>query len=143
SFLHAQFPDNKFMFAVHTDKAGEGHIHAHAIVALRSDSGQKLHPGRQDFARWRQTYAAEAQAHGIKIVATHAVERASSQSYGPRDKAIVDTADRPRPHREARDRAYAEKNPHVVAIARQRIETARDNPIRLPATDWERLIANQ
>ncbi len=143
AFLHAQFPDNKFMFAVHTDKASEGHIHAHAIVALRSDCGQKLHPGRQDFATWRRTYAAEAQAHGIKIVATHAAERASSQSYGPRDKAIVDAADRPRPHREARDRAYAEKNPHVVANARQRIETARANPIRLPKTEWERGISVQ
>ena len=142
-FLHAQFPDNKFMFAVHTDKASEGHIHAHAIVALRSEGGQKLHPGRQDFALWRRTYAAEAQAHGIKIVATHAAERASSQSYGPRDKAIVDAADRPRPHREARDRAYAEKNPRVVANARERIETARANPIRLPRTDWEKTIANE
>lgn len=142
-FLHAQFPDNKFMFAVHTDKASEGHIHAHAIVALRSDGGQKLHPGRQDFALWRQAYAAEAEARGIKIVATHAAERASSQSYGPRDKAIVDAADRPRPDREARDRAYAEKNPHVVASARQRIEIARANPIRLPRTEWERRVANE
>ena len=90
-----------------------------------------------------RTYAAEAQAHGIKIVATFAAERASSQSYGPRDKAIVDAADRPRPHREARDRAYAEKNPHVVANARQRIETARANPIRLPRTEWERRVANE
>ena len=142
-FLRTQFADNKFMFAVHTDKASEGHIHAHAIIALRSADGQKLHPGRQDFAEWRRAYAEQAQAHGLKIVATHAAERASSQSYGSRDKAIVDAADRPRPHRADFDRDYAEKNPHVVANARQRIETARANPIRAPRTRFEREIAHE
>ncbi len=142
-FLRSQFPDHRFLFAVHTDKASEGHVHAHAIVVLRSLTGEKLHPGRQDFAQWRRTYAEVAQAHGLKIVATHAAERASSQSYGARDKAIVDAAERPRPHRAERDRAYAAKNPHVVAAARQRIETARANPVRAPKSAFERQIAKE
>ena len=53
SFLHQQFADHKFMFGVHTDKAEAGHIHAHAIVAVRSESGTKLHPGPADLAQWR------------------------------------------------------------------------------------------
>lgn len=50
-----------------------------------------------------------------------AKERASAQSYGPQDKAIVDTAERPRPIREARDRAYAADpaNRHLIDNSRQ------------------------
>ena len=44
-FLHDRFADHKFMFGVHTDKETEGHIHAHAVVTVKNDSGQKIHPG--------------------------------------------------------------------------------------------------
>ncbi|MFD2029514.1 hypothetical protein ACFSKM_02605 [Ancylobacter dichloromethanicus] len=78
-------------------------------------------------------------------MATSARERASSQSYGPRDKAIVDTAERPRASREARDRAYAADpaNRRLIDNARQRIETARTNPIRLPRSDDDRKAVNE
>ncbi len=92
SFLHQQFADHKFMFGVHTDKAEAGHIHAHAIVAVRSGSGIKLHPGPADLAQWRVNYAAHAREHGLQVVATRAAEQASSRSYGPKDKSIVDVA---------------------------------------------------
>jgi type IV secretory pathway VirD2 relaxase len=75
------------------------------IVAVRNAEGVKIHPGPQDFRHWRETFAEHAQMQGLKIVATTAAERASSKSYGPKDKAIVDAADHPRPGREARDRA--------------------------------------
>ena len=58
SFLHDRFSDHKFMFGVHTDKAEAGHVHAHAIVAVRSETGTKLHPGPSDLAEWRVSYAA-------------------------------------------------------------------------------------
>jgi len=95
------------MFGVHTDKAEAGHIHAHAIVTVRNAEGQKIHPGPEDFRGWRETFAERAQENSLKIVATSAADRASSQSYGPKDKAIVDAAERPRAGREARDRAYS------------------------------------
>jgi hypothetical protein len=85
-----------------------------------------------------------AQAQGLKIAATGAMERASSQSYGPRDKAIVDAADRPRAGREDRDIAYAERpaNAAMIANARRRIETARTNPVRVPITERQREVVN-
>lgn len=85
-----------------------------------------------------------AQVHGLKIAATGAMERASSQSYGPRDKAIVDAADRPRAGREDRDVAYAERpaNAAMIANARRRIETARTNPVRIPITERQRQVVN-
>lgn len=145
AFLHDRFTDHKFMFGVHTDKEAAGHIHVHAVVAVKSEAGQKLHPSRDTFSEWRQAYAQHAQAEGLKIVATSARERASSQSYGPKDKAIVDAADRPRPTRAARDRAYATDpaNRRLIDNARQRIAVARTNPIRLPMTAQDLKVVNE
>jgi type IV secretory pathway VirD2 relaxase len=144
-FLHDRFGEHKFMFGIHVDREAAGHIHAHAVVALRSESGQKLHPGPETFREWRAAYAQHAQAEGLRIVATSARERASSQSYGPKDKAIVDAADRPRPAREARDRAYAADpaNRRLIDNARQRIAVARSNPIRLPMSQPDRRSVNE
>lgn len=145
AFLHDRFADHKFMFGLHTDKEAAGHIHVHAVIAVKSESGQKLHPGRTTFSEWRQAYAQHAQAEGLKIVATAAKERASSQSYGPRDKAIIDAADRPRPAREARDRAYSTDpaNRGLIDNARQRIAVARSNPIRLTVSAGDRKAVNE
>ncbi len=144
-FVHEQFGEHKFMFGVHTDKADAGHVHAHVIVTVRNAEGMKIHPGPQDFRHWRETFAEHAQTQGLKIVATSAAERASLQSYGPKDKAIVDTADHPRPGREARDRAYASDpaNKPLIDNARRRIETARTNPVRLPASERQLAVANE
>lgn len=133
-FLHEQFAEHKFAFALHDDKEVDGHMHVHVIVAVKGEDGQRLRPGPTDLRSWRAIYATHAQQQGLKIVATSAAYRASSQSYGPRDKAIVDVAERPRAGREARDRAYAKANPHVVEKARQRIQRATINPVRLPET---------
>jgi type IV secretion system T-DNA border endonuclease VirD2 len=143
-FVHEQFVEHKFMFGVHTDKADAGHVHAHVIVAVRNAEGVKIHPGPQDFRHWREIFAEHAQTQGLKIVATSAAERASSQSYGPKDKAIVDAADHPRLGREARDRAYASDpaNKLLIDNARRRIEIARTNPIRLPASERQLAVAN-
>lgn len=145
AFLHDRFADHKFMFGVHTDKESSGHIHAHAVITVKNESGQKIHPNRDTFAEWREVYAKHAQAQGLKIVATSAKERASSQSYGPKDKAIVEAADRPRPAREARDRAYAADpaNQRLIDNARQRIRTAKTNPIRVPMTAPDRKVVNE
>lgn len=145
SFLHDRFGDHKFMFGIHLDKEAAGHIHVHAVIAAKGESGQKLHPGPETFREWRTAYAQHAQAEGLRIVATSAHERASSQSYGPKDKAIVDAADRPRPTREARDRAYAADpaNRRLIDNARQRIAVARSNPIRLPMSPPARAAVNE
>jgi type IV secretory pathway VirD2 relaxase len=143
-FLHTAFADHKFMFALHTDRESDGHIHAHAVVAVRDETGAKIHPNRQTFAGWRQAFAMAAQAQGLKIAATGAMERASSQSYGAKDKAIVDAVDRPRAGREDRDIAYAARpaNAAMIANARRRIETAQANPVRIPITQQQREVVN-
>ena len=142
-FLHEQFGDHKFAFGVHTDKAeSASHIHAHAIIAVRSEEGQKLRTGPAVLNAWREAYAAQAQAQGLKIVATRAMEQASSQSYGAKDRAIVQTAESQRAGREDRDRAYARENANLVENARKRIENARTNPAKQPVTERQRLVVN-
>lgn len=140
AFLHTQFADHKFMFGVHTDKLEAGHIHAHAIVAVRGEHGAKLHPGPTDLVQWRINYAAQASEHGLEVVATRAAEQASSRSYGPKDKSIVDAATTPRPERKEQDRAYASdpRNAGLIKGAMKRMETARANPVRVPQTERER-----
>ncbi|MGL4527246.1 MAG: relaxase/mobilization nuclease domain-containing protein, partial [Aestuariivirga sp.] len=141
SFLHDRFSDHKFMFGVHTDKAEAGHIHAHVFVAVRSEHGTKLQLGPSDLAQLRVTYAAHAREHGLQVVATRAAEQASSRSYGPKDKSIVDAATTPRAEREEQDRAYASdpRNASLIRNAQERMETARANPIRIPETERERV----
>ncbi|MCA0423943.1 MAG: hypothetical protein LCH61_11550 [Proteobacteria bacterium] len=140
AFLHQQFSDHKFMFGVHTDKAEAGHIHAHAIVAVRSETGTKLHPSPSDLAQWRVSYAAQAREHDLQDVAARAAEQASSRSYGPKDKSIVDVASTPRPERKEQDRTYASdpRNQNLIRNAQERMGAARANPIRIPETERER-----
>ena len=144
AYLHESFPQNKFVWGVHSDKKenGQGHIHAHAVIAMRGQDGSKLHPNIATFRSWRETFAEKAQAEGLKIVATAAAERASSQSYGAKDKAIVDAADSPRQGREKQDIAYARHNPQVVASARHRMSVAGINPARFAVTEKQRKAAN-
>lgn len=141
SFLHDRFSDHKFMFGVHTDKAEAGHIHAHVFVAVRSEHGTKLQLGPSDLAQLRVSYAAHAREHGLQVVATRAAEQASSRSYGPKDKSIVDVATTPRPERKEQDRTYASdpRNANLIRNAQERMETARANPIRIPETERERV----
>lgn len=140
AFLHDRFADHRFLFGMHVDREGDGHIHVHAVITVKSETGQKMHPGPSAFRRWRESYAEHAQGEGLKIVATSAIERASQQSYGPRDKAIIDVAERPRPQRSLRDSAYAAGNQRRISDARQRIELARANPIRIPMSAPERRV---
>lgn len=139
-FLHDRFADHKFMFGIHTDKEAEGHIHGHAVITVKNEAGQKIHPNRDDFRTWREVYAEHARAQGLKIVATSAMERASSQSYGAKDKAIIDVAERPRQQREARDKVYTADpiNHGLIEKARQRIATARENALKLPLNKADR-----
>ena len=143
SFLQETFADHKFMFGVHDDTADRaGHIHAHAVITVRDANGHKINPGPVHFKQWREAYAAIAQEQGLKIVATTAKERASSLSYGPRDKVIAETAARPRLGREAQDIIYHQANPRVAERARHRMALAKANPIRFAETQPARAVVN-
>jgi hypothetical protein len=125
------------------DQGAAGHIHVHAVIAVKSESGQKLHPGPETFREWREVYAQHAQAEGLRIVATSTRERASSQSYGPKDKAIVDVADRP-VRRARRETVLTRPTlPTADFSTMPASAIARSNPIRLPMSPPDRKVVSE
>jgi hypothetical protein len=90
-FLGATFAGHRYLFAIHEDR---DHLHAHAVITMRDAFGDKLDPKIGDFARWRETYAAEARAHGIAVVATRRLERAAAPAYRLRDLNVIAEAER-------------------------------------------------
>jgi len=99
-FLAHEFSDHKYAFALHgphdqaTDKrTGEKkatqHNHIHAMIVMRSISGDKLNPNIADFHRWRENMAYFARQHGINMVATRRSENLNAPSYSKDEHELV------------------------------------------------------
>jgi len=86
SFFAAEFGDREYLFAVHNDR---GHLHAHAMVQVRSADGRRLNPNIPTFSAWRSRYADLAQAHGIDMVATKRSDMAASPAFTRGEVALV------------------------------------------------------
>ena len=71
--LAREFKGHEYVFVMHTNRR---HIHVHAAVRLTSATGEKLHPGIQDFNRWRQTLAEEARERHIPMEAVRRFDQA-------------------------------------------------------------------
>jgi hypothetical protein len=102
-----------------------------------------MHSGPETFREWREVYAQYVQAEVLRIVATSARERASSQSYGARDKVISDGADRPGRRARRGTEPTPPTNRGLIDNARQRIATAGSNPIRLPISPPDHNAVNE
>jgi hypothetical protein len=89
-FLGAQFAGHRYVFAVH-DAASDPkppeaggkrpHLHVHAIVALRSDGGDRIETSISTFRQWRLTMAEKARGQGIAMEMTDRRDRASPAAY--------------------------------------------------------------
>jgi hypothetical protein len=89
-FLAAQFAGHHYVFAMH-DPADdpkamcEGgkrpHIHAHAIVTMRSADGTRIETSPKVFREWRAVMAQKARVHGINMEMTDRREFASAPAY--------------------------------------------------------------
>ncbi len=110
SFLHQQFADHKFMFGLHMDKAEAGHIHAHAIIAVRSESGPKLNLAPSDLVQLRVKLCGPCPRARPPNCCDARSRTGLSRSYGRRDKAIVDAAANSRSHRMEQDRALCQRS---------------------------------
>lgn len=89
-FLAHQFAGHRYVFAMHdpaTDPkdAGEGgkrpHVHAHAIVAMKSDSGVRIETTPAVFREWRSVMAEKAREHGIEMEMTDRREFATPPGF--------------------------------------------------------------
>jgi len=89
-FLGAQFSGHRYVFAVHDpaddpkemDMGGKRpHIHAHAIVTMRSETGGRIETSPQIFREWRAVMAEKAREQGIDMELTDRREFASAPAY--------------------------------------------------------------
>ncbi|MDW9714347.1 conjugal transfer protein TraA [Sinorhizobium meliloti] len=89
-FLAHQFAGHRYVFAMHDPasdpkEAGEGgkrpHVHAHAIVAMKSDSGERIETTPAVFREWRSAMAEKARDHGIEMEMTDRREFASPPAF--------------------------------------------------------------
>ncbi|MER8573495.1 conjugal transfer protein TraA [Mesorhizobium sp. M1374] len=89
-FLAEQFAGHRYVFAMHDPandpkEEGEGgkrpHVHAHAIITIRSESGDRIETTPQVFREWRATMAQMARAHGIAMEMTDRREFASPPAF--------------------------------------------------------------
>ncbi|KAA9361466.1 LPD7 domain-containing protein [Ochrobactrum quorumnocens] len=90
NFLAAQFEGHRYIFAMHDPfsdpkEMGQGgkrpHIHAHAIIAMRSDAGDRVETSPQVFRQWRELMAEKAREHGIAMEMTDRREFANAPAY--------------------------------------------------------------
>jgi hypothetical protein len=89
-FLGEQFAVHRYVFAVHdpaldpkemTEGGKRPHIHAHAIVTMRSETGERIETSPQIFREWRAVMAEKAREQGIDMELTDRREFASAQAY--------------------------------------------------------------
>jgi ribosomal protein S20 len=89
-FLALEFDQHRYVFSVHdasSDPRSEikggkrPHVHVHAIVAMRSDDGERIRTTISDFRRWRLGMAEKARLYGIRMEMTDRRERASAPSF--------------------------------------------------------------
>lgn len=89
-FLGKQFAGHRYVWAVHDpaedpkDAAAGGkrpHVHAHAVITMRSDYGDRARPTIETFRQWRQGMAEAARSHGIAMEMTDRRELATAPAY--------------------------------------------------------------
>lgn len=89
-FLGEQFAGHRYVFAVHDpaldpkEMAQGGkrpHIHAHVIVTMRSETGERIVTSPQTFRDWRSVMAEKAREQGIDMELTDRREFANAPAY--------------------------------------------------------------
>jgi hypothetical protein len=102
-FLGQQFAGHRYVFSLHdpgSDPKAEAeggkrpHVHVHAIVAMRSDGGERVETAIAAFRQWRLTMAEKARAHGINMEMTDRRDRASAPAYSKNQVRPVNTIGR-------------------------------------------------
>ncbi|NKL60309.1 hypothetical protein GFL77_39445, partial [Rhizobium leguminosarum bv. viciae] len=102
-FLGQQFASHRYVFSLHdagSDPKAEAeggkrpHVHVHAIVAMRSDAGDRVETTIAAFRQWRLTMAEKARSHGINMEMTDRRDRASAAAYSKNQVRQLNTIGR-------------------------------------------------
>lgn len=123
SFLGEQFVGHRYVFAVHDPshdpkKVAEGgqrpHVHAHAVITMRAETGERIVTSPQVFREWRELMAERAREQGIDMEVTDRRDQASPPAYT---------------HNQVRPVSYAGRTKHegTSAAAQARYDAKRQN----------------
>lgn len=102
-FLGEQFAGHRYVFSLHdaaSDPKAEAeggkrpHVHIHAIVAMRSDAGDRVETAIPAFRQWRLTMAEKARANGVNMEMTDRRDRASAPAYSKNQVRPMNTIGR-------------------------------------------------
>lgn len=153
-FLSEQFGGHKYVFAVHdeetdTKEASAGgkrpHVHAHAIVTMKSEAGLRIATSPQTFRQWREVMAEKARDNGIRMEMSDRRETASAPAYSAKQVRPVysnDNAERTQHEPTSASAAvrYFNKRENVSHIA----NTTHSRTYALKAAlNWQRVaVAN-
>ena len=129
--LAREFKGHEYVFVMHTNRR---HIHVHAAVRLTSAAGEKLHPGIQDFNRWRQTLAGEARERHIPMESVRRFDQAHAPAYKLKDAKMVERGIAPESVRRRVERVQTKE------IHRPTREEGRRRAAAA-ASDWKSLAA--
>ena len=136
-FLGEQFAGHRYVFAVHDPaldpkEMAEGgrrpHIHAHAIVTMRSETGERIVTSPQLFREWRSLMAEKAREQGIDMELTDRREFSSAPAYA---------------RNQVRPVSYRGRTEHegTSAAAQARYQAKRSNELRPATSDRSRQYA--
>lgn len=100
-FLAEQFASagHRYVFALHDPandpkEAGEGgkrpHVHAHAIVTMKSEFGDRISTSPEVFKQWRETLAEKAREQGIAMEMSDRRDTATAPAYTKNQVRPVD-----------------------------------------------------
>jgi hypothetical protein len=89
--LAEKIPEHKWAMAHHPET---GHVHVHAVILARSESGRPLHFSKADLYDWRAAYAEKARDEGIAMVATSRMDFAASRPFNMRQAGAYERSKR-------------------------------------------------
>lgn len=113
AMLAREFSGHLYVFALHEDR---DHLHVHAVVKMRAETGERMHPGIRDFKRWRETLAEEARQRDIPMDAVSRFERANPPGYKMKDIRRVERGE-------------------ASETIRRRVAAVRDGEIHVPTRE--------
>ena len=82
AMLAKEFAGHEYAFALHEDRE---HIHIHAVIKMRAETGERLDPKIEDLKRYREILAHEARERHIPMEAVSRFERSNPPGYKLKD----------------------------------------------------------
>ncbi|WP_198032867.1 relaxase/mobilization nuclease domain-containing protein [Mesorhizobium sp. L48C026A00] len=89
--LAEKIPDHKWAIAHHPET---GHVHVHAMILARSESGRQLHFSQADLYDLRAAFAEKAREEGIAMVATSRMDFPASRPFNMRQAGAYERSKR-------------------------------------------------